>query len=30
MSLLMVGLFVSTVLMLLAVMMSDNDDWGMA
>jgi hypothetical protein len=29
MSLVMFGLFVSTVLALTAVMMADNDDWGM-
>jgi hypothetical protein len=28
MSLLMFGLFVSTVLALMAVMMADKDDWG--
>ena len=28
MSLLMFGLFVSTVFALMAVMMADNDDWG--
>ena len=29
MSLLIFGLFISTVLALMAVMMADNDDWGM-
>jgi len=28
MSLVMLGLFASTVLALMAVMMTDNDDWG--